>query len=199
MSSGSRAAVRPDAADPASAWGALLLDVARRSIECGVRTGAALRVDPEDYPEPLRRIRATFVTLHLDGQLRGCIGALEARRPLVEDVAHNAFAAAHSDPRFAPLTEAELAGLEIHLSILSPLEPIAVADESELLRRLRPGVDGLVLRDRTHQGTFLPSVWESLPDPREFVRQLKRKAGLPVDAWSDDWQVLRYRVESIPA
>jgi len=84
------------------------------------------------------------------------------------------------------------------LSILSPLEPLPVADESDLLRQLRPGIDGLVRRDRSHRGTFLPSVWESLCEPAEFVRQLKHKAGLPQDGWSDDWEVLRYSVESIP-
>lgn len=126
------------------------------------------------------------------------MGALEASRPLVSDVAHNAHAAAFRDPRFPPLPEAELAQLEIHLSILSPLEPLPVVDESDLLRQLRPGIDGLVLRDRSHQGTFLPSVWESLTEPAEFVRQLKHKAGLPAHDWSDDWEVLRYTVESIP-
>jgi AmmeMemoRadiSam system protein A len=175
-----------------------LLDVARRSIEHGVTAGEPIRLDVNDYPEPLRIPRATFVTLHRQGELRGCMGALEASRPLVSDVAHNAHAAAFRDPRFAALTEAELADLEIHLSILSPLEPLPVANEPDLLRQLRPGIDGLVVRDRTHQGTFLPSVWESLNEPAEFVRQLKHKAGLPQDAWSDDWEVLRYTVDSIP-
>jgi AmmeMemoRadiSam system protein A len=175
-----------------------LLEVARRSIEHGVATGDLLRLDVNDYPESLRKPRATFVTLHHEGELRGCMGALEASRPLVSDVAHNAHAAAFRDPRFPPLPEAELRDLEIHLSILSPLERLAVADESDLLRQLRPGIDGLVLRNQTHHGTFLPSVWEGLAEPAEFVRQLKRKAGLPQDDWSDDWEVLRYTVESIP-
>jgi len=178
--------------------GATLVDVARRSIEHGVATGEPLRVDPNEYAEPLRRPRATFVTLKRNGELRGCMGALEASRPLVSDVAHNAHAAAFFDPRFAPMTAEELPGLEIHLSILSPLEPMVVADESDLLDQLRPGFDGLVLRDAHHRGTFLPSVWESLPDPVDFVRHLKVKAGFAPDDWSAGWEFFRYTVESIP-
>ena len=175
-----------------------LLDVARRSIEYGVATGEMLQTDVGDFPAPLRELRATFVTLHRDAKLRGCMGTLDAYRPLVSDIAHNAHAAAFRDPRFPPLPEAELDDLEIHLSILSPLEPLPVADESDLLRKLRPGIDGLVLRDQTHRGTFLPSVWESLREPAEFVRHLKQKAGLPADDWSETWEILRYTVESIP-
>lgn len=184
--------------DPMSSPEHPLLEIARRSIEHGVATRDLLRLDVKDFPAPLRERRATFVTLHRDGELRGCMGALEASRPLVSDVAHNAHAAAFRDPRFAPASAAELIDLEIHVSILSPLEPLPVADESDLLRQLRPGIDGLVLRDSTHGGTFLPSVWESLTEPAEFVRQLKRKAGLPPDSWSGDWEVLRYTVDSIP-
>jgi AmmeMemoRadiSam system protein A len=157
-----------------------------------------LQTDVSDFPAPLREPRATFVTLHRNGELRGCMGTLDVSRPLVSDIAHNAHAAAFRDPRFPSLPEAELDGLEIHLSILSPLELLPVANESDLLRKLRPGIDGLVLRDQTHRGTFLPSVWESLREPTEFVRHLKQKAGLPQDGWSEDWEVLRYSVEAIP-
>ena len=96
------------------------------------------------------------------------------------------------------MTAAELDGLEIHISVLSPLEPLLAPDEASLLAQIRPGIDGLVLRDGLRQGTFLPAVWESLPDPTKFLRALKGKAGLPEDAWSADWEVLRYTVESIP-
>ena len=167
-----------------------LLDVARRSIEYGVATGEMLQTDVNDFPAPLRELRATFVTLHRDGELRGCMGTLDACRPLVSDIAHNAHAAAFRDPRFPPLPKAELDDLEIHLSILSPLEPLPVANESDLLRKLRPGIDGLVLRDQTHRGTFLPSVWESLREPAEFVRHLKDKAGLPTVDWSETWEMI---------
>ena len=110
----------------------------------------------------------------------------------------NARAAAFHDHRFAPLERRELATLDMHLSILTPSEPFPVADEAELLRELVPGEDGLVLEEGLRRSTFLPQVWESLPDPRDFVRQLKRKAGLPPDHWSPTLAFRRYRVESIP-
>ena len=176
-----------------------LLDVAWRSIECGVESGRALEVDLNDFPPELCREAATFVTLHRCDQLRGCVGSLVANRPLVSDVAHSAFKAAFRDGRFSALQAAEFDGLEVHISVLSPLEPLSSKNEASLLEQIRPGVDGLVLRDGPRQGTFLPAVWESIPDPMEFLRALKSKAGLPADAWSADWDVLRYTVESIPS
>ena len=175
-----------------------LLDVARRSIESGVRTGTPLNVEPGDFPPELREWRATFVTLRRADKLRGCVGALVASRPLVADVAHSAFAAAFRDARFPALEAAELDDLEVHISVLSALEPLPVRDEADLLGQIRVGVDGLVLRDGAQQGTFLPAVWKSIPDPSGFLRELKRKAGLPLDSWSESWEVLRYTVESIP-
>jgi len=176
----------------------LLLDVARRSIECGLRTGEPCVIDPYAYPAEIREQRASFVTLRRLGELRGCLGALEVRRPLVSDVAHSAFGAAFRDYRFPPLESHELEDLEIHISILSALEPLSASDEDALLDRVRPGIDGLVVRDGSRQGTFLPSVWESLPEPAAFWRELKRKAGLPADAWSSRWEIFRYTVESLP-
>ena len=175
-----------------------LLDVARRSIESGVRTGAPINVEPGDFSPELRELRATFVTLRRADKLRGCVGALVASRPLVVDVAHSAFAAAFRDSRFLALGAAELDDLEIHISVLSALEPLPVRDEADLLGQIHPGVDGLVLRDGAHQGTFLPDVWQNLPEPSNFLRELKRKAGLPVDSWSESWEVLRFAAESIP-
>ncbi len=142
--------------------------------------------------------RATFVTLTIDAQLRGCIGTLEARRALVEDVASNAYSAAFEDPRFAPLERAEFERLDIHLSLLSAPEPIQFGSEKDLLAQIRPSLDGLVLEEGARRGTFLPSVWEQLPDPVEFLRHLKRKAGLPADYWSATLRVSRYTSESIP-
>jgi AmmeMemoRadiSam system protein A len=174
---------------------AILFDVAVRSIECGLEEGRPLSVDPADWPEPVREQRASFVTLRRDGELRGCTGSIEPRLPLVADVAASAHSAAFRDPRFLPLGPSELRGLEVHISVLSRPEPLAVRSESDLLERLRPGVDGLILRDGQRMATFLPTVWESLTTPREFVRQLKLKAGLSADHWSADTTAARYTTE----
>ena len=175
----------------------VLLRVARDSIEHGLRSGRPLPVRTDDYPEPLCEIRAAFVTLQLLKKLRGCIGTLQAVRPLAEDVAENAFAAAFRDPRFAPMNDSERMILEIHISVLSPSEPIEFTGEEQLLDSIRPKVDGLIIEDGARRGTFLPSVWETLPDPRDFFRHLKMKAGLPPDYWSETIAVSRYTAESI--
>lgn len=174
----------------------LLLAIAAQSIEHGLNQDCPLAPDPNEYPEALRAIRATFVTLQIGGALRGCIGVLEAIRPLVVDVAHNAFAAAFEDPRFPPLTRAELPGLDIHISVLTPPEAMHVDSEADLLRQIRPGVDGLILEDRGRRGTFLPSVWEQLPTPADFLEHLRHKAGLPGGYWSETLSVSRYTTES---
>ena len=174
---------------------AALLDVARASIRHGLRHGQALEVDPADYPETLRPLRATFVTLETGGQLRGCIGALVARQPLVQDVAAHAFAAAFEDPRFPELREDEFPKLDIHISVLSPPDPLSFSSEEALLAQLRPGVDGLIIQFRHYRATFLPAVWEQLPDPYVFLAQLKQKAGLPLDFWSPELSAERYTAE----
>jgi len=174
-----------------------LLQLAHDSIRHGLDHGRALAINLNAYSEPLQQQRATFVTLEIDGQLRGCIGMLQAVRPLVNDVAENAFSAAFSDPRFPPLSEQEFDQLDIHISILSPATPMAFDSEENLIAQLRPGVDGLILSDGVARGTFLPSVWESLSEPREFLQQLKRKAGLPVNYWSESIEVSRYTTEYI--
>lgn len=175
-----------------------LLAIARESIAHGLETGRPLRIDLPRYPVELTVQRATFVTLERHGQLRGCIGMLEAMRPLVEDVAENAFAAAFRDPRFPPLQANEQHDLELHISILSPAEPIYFTSEANLIAQLQPGIDGLILQDGHHRGTFLPSVWEQLPDAPSFLRHLKQKAGLPANYWSDTLQVARYSTEMFP-
>jgi uncharacterized protein len=174
-----------------------LLALAKASIEHGIKTGSPLQVNLDDYPAELKEKRATFVTLKIKQQLRGCIGMLEAVRPLVEDIAMNAYAAAFKDPRFPPLQEHELENLDIHLSILSPAEPIAFSSETELIEKIRPGIDGLILELDQRRGTFLPSVWESIPAASQFLAQLKLKAGLPADFWSEKIKVYRYTTESI--
>lgn len=173
-----------------------LLEVARASIREGLEQHRPLSVDPARYPPGLRQERAAFVTLTVGGRLRGCIGHLEASQALVRDVADNAFAAAFRDPRFPPLSAAELDQIHIHVSVLSPPEAVDVRSELELLDVIRPGVDGLILEEGLHRGTFLPSVWESLPDPREFLAHLKMKAGLSPEYWSDRVKVARYTTES---
>ena len=174
---------------------ATLLDVARASIQHGLRHRQALAVNPGDYPETLRPLRATFVTLEIGSQLRGCIGALTAYQPLVQDVAAHAYAAAFEDPRFAELRPYEFPKLEIFISVLSPPEPMQFSSEEDLLKQVRPGVDGLILEFHHYRATFLPAVWESLPDPYVFLAQLKHKAGLPLDFWSPELRVERYTTE----
>jgi AmmeMemoRadiSam system protein A len=171
--------------------------LARASIEHGLACGRALAVDPAEYPPPLREVRASFVTLEARGELRGCVGSVEAHRPLVVDVAENAFGAAFRDPRFPPLARSELGGLTLCVSLLSPLELLAVGSEAELLAALRPGIDGLVIRAGAGRATFLPAVWKDLPEPRAFLRALLRKAELPADGWPPGAQAWRYTVRDV--
>ena len=173
-----------------------LLELAHASIRHGLDHGRPLSVRAKDFPEPLRAQRASFVTLERQGALRGCIGHLEAVEPLVQDVAKNAFAAAFRDPRFAPLSESELAELALHISVLTPSTELEFESEQDLIAKLRPGIDGLILQEGAARGTFLPSVWESLPEPQQFLAQLKRKAGLPIDHWSERIRVFRYETEA---
>jgi hypothetical protein len=173
-----------------------LLAIARGSIAHGLEQGVALPVTLADEPQVLCEPRASFVTLNLDGQLRGCIGHLEAIGPLATDVSENAFAAAFQDPRFPPVGEAELARVRIAISVLTTPAPVPFGTEAELLSAIEPGIDGLILSEGHRRGTFLPSVWEQLPRRDDFLRHLKQKAGLPGDYWSDRIQVSRYRTES---
>lgn len=177
----------------------ILLEIADQSIEHGLDQGNPLPIQTTQYPELLQALRATFVTLKKHGELRGCIGTLNAIRPLVNDIAYNAYAAAFEDPRFPPLLRNEKDLLEISISILSTPEPVMITSEQALIDQLRPGVDGLILEDSYHRGTFLPSVWESLPDPQQFVSHLKLKAGLPADYWSDSIKVKKYTTFSFPS
>lgn len=175
-----------------------LLSVARASITHAMAHRQPLRVDPADFDAALRVRRAVFVTLMIERSLRGCIGTLEPVATLVEDVTQHAYAAAFEDPRFEPLSPFELDRLSIHLSILTPPQPLTFVDEADLIRQLRPGVDGLLLEDGEHRGTFLPSVWRQLPDARLFFTHLKKKADLPEDYWSATLRVSRYMTESVP-
>lgn len=175
----------------------MMLSTARESIENGLYLGARIELDTSDTAEELLEHRATFITLKIDQHLRGCIGTLVAREPLIENIAYNAHSAAFHDPRFSPVCDSELKQLTIEVSILSETQAIEFFSQEDLLQQLRPGVDGLLLREGEYSGTFLPTVWEQIPEPDDFFWHLKNKAGLPEDYWSDTLTVERYTVESI--
>jgi MEMO1 family protein len=170
--------------------GGVLLPIARAAISNAL---GKPRVAHAGAPW-LRRPGATFVTLKRDGELRGCIGTLQPHRALIEDVKHNAVAAALHDSRFAPLQASQLDGLCVEVSVLSGAQPLSFDSEDDLVAQLRPGIDGLILQAGFHRATFLPQVWEQLPDPRDFLAQLKRKAALAPTFWEERVRVERYTV-----
>lgn len=176
-----------------------LLELAYRSIECGVDRPFPAPAPHEAWPPALAERRATFTTLTLAGELRGCCGSLDAARPLVEDVWHNAWASAFADPRFASVTTREIEALDISVSVLTPLEPVAFEDEFELMQRLERDVDGLVLACGARRVTFLPAVWELLPDSGRFLAELKRKAGWSSGSLPSGTRAWRYRTETFTA
>jgi AmmeMemoRadiSam system protein B/AmmeMemoRadiSam system protein A len=175
------------AADP----GPALLARARNAI--AAQLGQPTRAEPA-HPA-LNQPGATFVTLTQGGQLRGCIGSLEAHRPLDQDVRANAVAAAFRDPRFPPLKAEELPRTRVEVSLLTAPQTMTFADETDALRQLRPNIDGIIFIAGQKRSTFLPQVWEQLPEPRIFMAHLKQKAGLPADYWSSDVQLQRYEVQ----
>ena len=175
---------------PNTELGAALLQLARAAI--GEKLGR-----PATDAASLVRLHepgATFVTLTQQGQLRGCIGSLEAHRALLHDVRENALAAAFRDPRFTPLAMEEFEVTSVEVSLLTPAQPLAFRDEADFMAQLRPGVDGIVFQYGHHRSTFLPQVWESLPDSVQFMQQLKRKAGLPPNFWHEEVSIARYEV-----
>jgi MEMO1 family protein len=176
--------------EAADTRGDVLVPLARAAI--GDIFGLSHAVD--ETHEFLREIGASFVTLTRHGQLRGCIGSLQAHRPLLEDVRANAKAAAFLDPRFQPLTQTEFATTYVEVSLLSTSEALAFDSEEHALSLIRPGLDGLIVEHGAKRGTFLPQVWESIPDPVQFLRHLKQKAGLDADFWATDLRLSRYTV-----
>ena len=186
----------PDLRNTGDTEGAELLRLARSSIEHGLAHREPLQVNCEGLPLELTEPAATFTTLHCEGKLRGCCGTLEAVRPLAEDVTHSAFRAAFRDVRFEPVGKHEVDAIGLEVSVLSPLESIPFSDEADLLGRLTPGVDGLVIIAEARRATFLPKVWETLPDPRQFLAALKAKCGLAEDYWSERLEFQRYRTAS---
>lgn len=174
-----------------------LLGLARLAIVHGLNTNTRLNLVSGEYPERLHAIQSSFVTLEKKGYLRGCIGSLEAHRPLYEDVANHAYAASFSDPRFPKLTQQEYSQVQLSISILSPPEIMEVNSEEELIQNVRPGIDGLILSDASHRGTFLPSVWEQITSPEAFISELKLKAGFSKEYWSSEIFVHRYTTQYI--
>lgn len=172
-----------------------LLTLARQSIAYGLEHGKM--VEQAQFPSQFitQVLQASFVTLEINKQLRGCRGSLVAHKILPVDVMQNAFFSAFADPRFSALTQQEFEQVVIKISILTPASSMQFSSEEDLIKQLRPGVDGLWLIDGENRGTFLPSVWESIPQPKDFLRNLKVKAGLPPDHWSDTLQVKRYTTE----
>lgn len=172
-----------------------LLDAARHSIRQNLDDQSAAFSHRNGDPV-LRAVRASFVTLKCRGMLRGCIGNLDAKQELLEDVMQNAKLAASRDPRFPPLRAAEFEDLHIEISVLSGSEPVAARNRDELLHALRPGIDGVIVQEGERRATFLPAVWASLPDPREFYAQLMCKTGLDTAHWSPALRFFRYQAES---
>ena len=175
-----------------TALGAALIAQARHAI--AARLGLVRDVRPSQDHEALEEPGATIVTLRRRGELRGCIGTLTVEQTLREDVRDHAVAAAFRDPRFPPLAVHEFEELEVEVSVLTPSEPLPVSSEAEAHALLEPGVDGVLLEWRHARATFLPQVWEQLPEPAAFLAALKRKAGLPADFWHDAVALSRYRV-----
>lgn len=171
--------------------GRALLSQARAAIATRLGLPATPPTERPDLAAP----GATFVTLTHRGDLRGCVGSIAAWRPLREDVRDNAINAAVGDPRFSPVSPGEYPELGVEVSLLSASTPIAFTDETDLLRQLRPGVDGVTLRLGDRRATFLPQVWDDVGSAREFIRHLKRKMGMPMDAWPEGIAASRYTVE----
>lgn len=178
-------------------YGPELLAVARQSIEYGLVQGQPLSVNVSNYAEELGKDGACFVTLKKHQELRGCRGSLEAHQPLICEVSEIAFASAFGDTRFNPICADEMPHLHIAISLLTPKVPIQFSSEQELLDAMNPGEDGIVIEAGICRSTFLPSVWEQVPNRRQFLNHLKEKAGLPADYWSDSIKAFRYQTLSV--
>ncbi len=174
-----------------------LVEMARKTIEKALfNPKNKSELDPVKFPKFQER-RGTFVTITMNGALRGCIGHIIPQESLVESIRVNAMNAAFSDPRFRPLSQSEFEKIKIEVSILTEPTPLAYTDANDLLGKLKPGTDGLIIRKGYHQATFLPQVWEQLPNKKEFLTHLCLKAGLAGDAWvSEALEVHRYQVQA---
>lgn len=171
----------------------ILLEHAYAAVAYASKTGRILPTNQCDFSDTLQQPGASFVTLKIEDKLRGCTGSIEAYRPLILDVASNAHSSARHDSRFKPLSAGELSNLAVTVSVLSPRTSVAHNNESDLLRQLRPGIDGLTIELGPHRALFLPIMWQQLPDPKEFLMHLKIKANLPPDYWSNDIQATSFQ------
>ena len=174
--------------------GKILLQIARAAISHALHVPFSAAVAVDKDATWLSQPGATFVTLTYRGQLRGCVGSLLACESLIDDVSSNAISAALRDRRFPPLTEDELDDISVEVSLLSELQPLDSLNEQDAITKLRPGIDGIIFEYGSYRSTFLPQVWESLPQPQFFLRELKAKAGLSEDFWADNVKLSRYTV-----
>ena len=173
--------------------GKVLLTITRAIITKQLGTFASI---PKTADHPwLNETAATFVTLKKNGELRGCIGSLRARLPLMNDLQTNAIGAAFQDPRFPPLEKDELEQISIEVSVLSDPDPMIFSDEANALSKLTPGLDGVIFECGSYRSTFLPQVWEQIPSAQQFMAHLKQKAGLAADFWSNDVMLYKYNVQ----
>lgn len=174
----------------------ILLELARRSIESASRKRKSPKIRLEDYSQRMQQHAASFVTLTIQGALRGCIGTLQAYQPLVLDVVDHAAAAAIEDYRFTPISPSEVQMISIEISVLTQPEELNYADAADLKLKLRPGIDGVILKDGRMRATFLPQVWEQLPEKEDFLSHLCAKMGAPIDHWKNkNLEVMIYQVE----
>ncbi len=174
----------------------ILLKTARQAIETALQGGKFPPINLEELGSTLREPGACFVTLTIKGQLRGCVGSIEATQALILDVRDRAIGAAFGDPRFPPLTAPELEDLVIEISTLTKPEPLFYESAEDLVRKLRVGIDGVILKGQFRRATFLPQVWDKLPDPELFLSRLCLKMGVPSDAWRTERLAVEiYQVE----
>ncbi len=177
--------------------GKYLLGVARKTIKNKLFKSKEPQIDWKNIPEIFQKRLGTFVTINIEGNLRGCIGHIIPREPLIEGIKENAINAAFKDPRFPSLTKEEFDRIEIEISILTPPEELSYTDAKDLLKKLRPGIDGLIIKKGPYEATFLPQVWEQLPKKEEFLSHLCLKAGFSADSWkTEKLQVSTYQVQA---
>ncbi|HET8808200.1 MAG TPA: AmmeMemoRadiSam system protein A [Methylophaga sp.] len=173
-----------------------LKDIAAAAIEFGLQYDRPPKPDISHLPMALRELGACFVSIYKQNEFRGCTGTLVANRPLAEDANHNGFSAAFNDERFPPLSPTEWAHCQLHLAVIENPQPLFVKDQQDLLNKLTPGIDGVILTSGNKHATFLPQVWQQLPDKQQFINHLKQKAGLEIDDWPVNLKIQLYQTQS---